>query len=100
MTEQIMVLKLLTGEEVFGKGCVTTLDHFELKDVRVFYMQPQQNGQVKVDFLPLFVTAPNTNVVLINRNVVVAYVDEDAIDKDVLAHYLKSVSRIEIARTF
>lgn len=59
---KVLLMKLVSGEEVIGKEVEEKDNKIVLSDVRVIVAHPGPNGQMAVGMIPWMVGAPESNI--------------------------------------
>lgn len=94
---KIAVLKLVSGEEIFGT--VVGEDNpytIELDSVRRLHAHQTAPGQMGLALIPWMMSAPDVKVKLY-KSAIAAVVDETNLPKQLIDAYLQETSSIQIA---
>lgn len=100
MAKNVVVYKLITGEEIIGTKAAKTSAHSSSKyvlldDVRTVVMQPLGNGQLTFALLPWLATAVDSQISIQEDSIIGFPLGE--LPKQLVDTYLQQTSGIEIA---
>ena len=92
MAQDVIALKLATGEEVIGRVEYNDAQTLQLSKVRVVVIQPMANQQVGVGFMPFMACSPD-GIIPLNKASIVAEVRPNT---DMEKAYLQQTSSIKL----
>lgn len=91
----IILLKLITGEEVIGKEVEKRDSVIILSDVRVLALQPAGNGQIGIALMPFFAGAHENNVRIYDAHILAR--PEGDLPKQIEDMYLQQTSGLDLS---
>lgn len=96
---RIVSLKLSSGEELLGSIPTEYIENtftLDLDSIRRLQVAGQQGGQIGLALVPWMMSAVD-GIVSINKNMIVAIVQEDKLAKQLVDAYLQETSGIQLA---
>jgi hypothetical protein len=91
----IIVIRLVNGEEVIAKINSQTEDVLVLKSPRILHITNMGNGQAGASFMPMLLLAGSQDIVNVPRTSLAAWTDN--VNPEYEKRYLESVSGIQLA---
>jgi hypothetical protein len=94
MSQQLLSVKLVSGEEVLAKLVTFSGEVYHVTDPRVIHLIPTQTGQLNVSLPPLMLSAPEGAEIEIHRSAVMSrnYNITDNFEK----MYWQTVSKLDL----
>lgn len=96
MSDHIVALRLVNGDEVITKVVDETDSHFVVKSPRILHLQFMQNGQAQAQMIPLFLQSNISDVYHINKSAVCAVAEGIASEHE--KRYLGAISGLALAQ--